>query len=56
MTTFFVLRQSVINEGQNKRSTMEEFWLPKVSGALGKAKKGGNVKSPAAQFQHVVGF
>ena len=44
-----------MNEGSNKKSTLEDFWLPKVTGALGKSKKG-NVKSPAAQFQHVVGF
>ena len=30
---------------------MDDFWLPKVSGALGTGKRGG--KNPS-QFQHVV--
>ena len=34
-----------------KKSLMDDFWLPKVSGALGAGKRGG--KNPS-QFQHVV--
>ena len=37
---------------QGKKSLMDDFWLPKVSGALGTGRKGG--KTPS-QFQHVVG-
>ena len=40
-------------DGSSRKSTLEEFWLPKVSGALGKEKK--PVKTPG-QFQHVVSF
>ena len=39
--------------GLGKKSLMDDFWLPKVSGALGTGKKGG--KNPS-QFQHVVGY
>ena len=34
-----------------RKSLMDDFWLPKVSGALGTGKRGG--KHPS-QFQHVV--
>ena len=34
-----------------RKSLMDDFWLPKVSGALGTGKRGG--KNPS-QFQHVV--
>jgi len=35
-----------------KRSVMEDFWLPKVSGATNKGKKGG--KNSSGNFQHLV--
>jgi len=38
-------------DGSSRKSTLEEFWLPKVSGALGKEKK--PVKTQG-QFQHVI--
>ena len=45
----------VTNESTNsaKKTLMEDFWLPKVSGALNKGKKLGK-QSPAGHFQHVV--
>ena len=47
----------ISNESTNsaKKSVIEDFWLPRVSGALNKGKKIGK-QSPGGQFQHVVKF
>ena len=49
-----------MNESTNnsaKKTLMEDFWLPKVSGALNKGKKiGKQSPSGAGHFQHVVSW
>ena len=49
---FRLISQSENTAASIKRSVMEDFWLPKVSGATNKGKKGG--KNPSGNFQHLV--
>ena len=49
-----LISQSENTAASIKKSVMEDFWLPKVSGAVNKGKKGG--KNSSGHFQHLVGF
>ena len=43
--------------GPGAKTVVEDFWLPKVNGALGKGKmKGIKQTQNQAPFQHVVGI